>query len=113
MPRKPISLQPPRPRHTSRSVSKNVTIGARGTRKERGYGEDWMRLRAIVLAKEPLCRHHLANEGRAVPATVVDHILDIADRPDLRLEESNLQSLCRACHNRKTRLKQNAQMRQR
>jgi hypothetical protein len=36
----------------------------------------------------------------------VDHIIDIADRPDLRLDEDNLQSLCAQCHGRKTRAKQ-------
>jgi len=112
VPKRPAVFQPPRAR-VSKSVSKRVGIGNRGTRKERGYGEDWMRLRAIVLAREPLCRTCLATTGRAVPATVVDHIQDIADRPDLRLEESNLQTLCRGCHNRKTARKQNADRRAR
>jgi 5-methylcytosine-specific restriction endonuclease McrA len=55
----------------------------------------------------------LQDKRRAVPATEVDHIVDIVDAPHLRLEHSNLQSLCKPCHSAKTRLKQNAQMRQR
>jgi 5-methylcytosine-specific restriction protein A len=112
MPKKPMSLQPPRPRSTPRTTSKLVVLGARGTRKQRGYGQDWVRLRAKILANEPLCRTCRAN-GKVVVATVVDHIQDIVDRPDLRLEESNLQPLCRRCHNRKTALKQIADRRER
>jgi 5-methylcytosine-specific restriction protein A len=33
---------------------------------------------------------------------MVDHIQSIKDRPDLRLEATNLQSLCWPCHNAKT-----------
>ncbi len=33
---------------------------------------------------------------------VADHIIPIQVRPDLRLELSNLQTLCDKCHNRKT-----------
>ncbi len=38
------------------------------------------------------------EKGRAVPALVADHILTIEERPDLRLDETNLQSLCGPCH---------------
>lgn len=45
---------------------------------------------------------------RYVPATVVDHIKDIATHPDLRLDDDNLQSMCAQCHNRKTHYTQRA-----
>lgn len=48
------------------------------------------------LADEPLCR----SCGRV--ATVVDHIVPFAERPDLALDYENTQSLCRDCHNVKT-----------
>ena len=68
---------------------------------ERGYDHLWRRLRLQILAAEPLCRA-CAAEGRTEPATVVDHIVPIAERPDLRLEASNCCPLCHHHHNRKT-----------
>jgi 5-methylcytosine-specific restriction endonuclease McrA len=79
----------------------------RGTTNERGYDADWERLRDLHKFNEPLCRHCLAK-GLVVPMDEVDHIIDIAVRPDLRLDDANLQSLCKSCHSRKTRLNQNA-----
>ncbi len=59
-------------------------------------GSAWQRLRASVLAGEPLCRH-CAARGLTVPATDVDH-MNGAD--DNRLE--SLQPLCHSCHSLKT-----------
>lgn len=59
-------------------------------------GHAWQKLRASVLAGEPLCRHCTAR-GLTVPATDVDH-MNGAD--DNRLE--SLQPLCHECHSRKT-----------
>src|SRR5574343_544961 len=73
----------------------------RGTTTERGYGADWQKLRAIVLASEPLCRHCNA-QGRTTAATQVDHIVPIERAPQLRLVRSNLQPLCDDCHGAKT-----------
>ncbi|MCW5777815.1 MAG: HNH endonuclease [Phycisphaeraceae bacterium] len=68
----------------------------------RGYDGDWSRLAKLHRAREPLCRH-CARAGRAVPAALVDHIRPIRGPHDPgRLDPENLQSLCRACHARKT-----------
>lgn len=65
------------------------------------YSAAWARLRAEVLAEEPLCRHCQAR-GIVTPATEVDHIQDSrADYSDDNSRE-NLQSLCRPCHSVKT-----------
>lgn len=57
----------------------------------------WQRLRAMVIAEEPLCRHCSAR-GLIVPASDVDHISgDPSDN-----SRGNLQSLCHECHSRKT-----------
>ena len=64
---------------------------------QRGYGRDWRKVRALVLADEPLCRL-CTQQGRVTAATVVDHIIRIKVRPDLRLARENLQPLCKACH---------------
>lgn len=57
----------------------------------------WQRLRASVLADEPLCRDCQAR-GLIVLATDVDH--KSGDPSDNTRE--NLQSLCHECHSRKT-----------
>ncbi len=60
----------------------------------------WQRLRALQLAREPWCDECL-KENIYVPATDVDHI--IAHHGDPVAFYSNpLQSLCHACHSRKT-----------
>jgi 5-methylcytosine-specific restriction enzyme A len=71
----------------------------RGTSAERGYGYRWRQLRENFLLRFPLCAACLL-EGRTVAATDVDHI--VAKRAGGTDDESNLQSLCHACHSAKT-----------
>lgn len=61
----------------------------------------WKRLRAEVLAREPLCRM-CAARGLVEPATDVDHIHDSRDdyTDDNRID--SLQPLCHECHSIKT-----------
>lgn len=77
----------------------------RGSRSKRGYGRDWQALRLVVLAEEPLCRF-CHDRGLVVVAQVVDHIVPISEAPELRLERSNLRSLCKPCHDRHTAVEQ-------
>jgi 5-methylcytosine-specific restriction endonuclease McrA len=98
MPQRPVTLKPLKVRQ---SPLAQAAPRLRGTTTERGYDEAWKRLRADHLKREPLCRE-CRKAGRAVPATVGDHIIDIAERPDLRLEDDNIQSLCKTHHDRKT-----------
>ena len=66
------------------------------------YGSQaWLRLRAWVLASEPLCRECLRLKAVRA-ATVVDHIIDRRKAPDRALDPTNLQPLCKSCHDRKT-----------
>lgn len=51
------------------------------------------------LRREPLCRRCL-KAGIKTPATDRDHI--VPKRAGGRDADSNLQSLCKACHNHKT-----------
>ena len=60
-------------------------------------GAAWRRLRAAVLAEEPLCRTCWAR-GTTTPATDVDH----ADGDPTNNADSNLVPLCHSCHSRKT-----------
>jgi len=63
--------------------------------------KEWRNMREYVLSNEPLCRM-CKEEGRLIGATDVDHVRDITERPDLCLEYSNLQSLCKKHHSQKT-----------
>ena len=62
---------------------------------QRGYGQRWRRLRAAILAREPLCR----TCGR--PADEVDHIVPLA-QGGAAYDEANLQPICIECHGSKT-----------
>ena len=42
------------------------------------------------------------QQGRITPATVVDHIVPHKGNLELFWAESNLQALCKSCHDRKT-----------
>lgn len=62
------------------------------------YG--WKRRRENQLAREPFCRE-CARRGYRTRATDVDHV--VPHRGDLELFlHGELQSLCHACHSRKT-----------
>ena len=69
-------------------------IRPRASASERGYGASWRRVRDAHLADHPDC----ARCG--APATDVDHRVSRARGGDE--DDDNLQSLCHACHARKT-----------
>jgi len=60
----------------------------------------WRALRKRKLAAMPLCEICYA-EGRMTAAVIVDHIVEIKDGGQ-PLAMENLQSVCKACHNKKT-----------
>jgi 5-methylcytosine-specific restriction enzyme A len=60
----------------------------------------WRARRAAQLQAHPLCAEHL-RQGRAVPATVADHIKNHCGDP-VSFYQGALQSLCRPCHASKT-----------
>ncbi|WP_429629481.1 HNH endonuclease [Tunturiibacter psychrotolerans] len=78
----------------------------RGTANSRGYDAAWKVLRVIVLKRDKyLCLICLAA-GRVTAALDVDHIIPISIAPERRLDKTNCQSLCRACHRIKTAAEQ-------
>lgn len=99
MPSRPAVYRPPSVRQSALAA---VQPRLRGTTKERGYDQVWKRVRADHLRREPLCRK-CRELCRAVPGIDVDHIIPIALRPDLRLDDENLQTLCETHHSQKTR----------
>lgn len=60
------------------------------------------------LLAHPLCLF-CWRKGLTVAATVADHIQSVRDRPDLRLDPDNLQSLCDHCHNSERQREQAAE----
>lgn len=81
------------------------------TSAARGYGSRWQQARADHLRRNPLCVF-CRDKGRAVAATVVDHITaprlseakaggdseQIAAAWRLFWDRGNWQSLCKPCH---------------
>ncbi|RMF94713.1 MAG: HNH endonuclease [Planctomycetota bacterium] len=59
---------------------------------QRGYDKDWFALRTKYLKKHPWC------EVCGKRADLVHHIVPVSEAPERRLDESNLQSVCRSCH---------------
>lgn len=82
--------RPPQPKKPAASSVRKV-------RAVRLNSAHWLRLRALVLADEPLCRS-CAARGLVVPALDVDHIDNDGDNNS----RDNLQPLCRSCHSHKT-----------
>ena len=71
----------------------------RGTKQQRGYGGEWKRISLMKRTECPLCE--MCGDAVAVD---VDHIVPFRGMTDpMRTAWSNLQSVCRACHNGKTR----------
>jgi 5-methylcytosine-specific restriction endonuclease McrA len=95
MPSRMPSYRPPRLRTQHRrddSVRPNASA--------RGYtGKQHRKWRQAVLTRDAWA---CVDCGRIDQANHADHILPVAERPDLRYEVSNGACRCRACHSRKT-----------
>jgi len=59
----------------------------------------WLQLKEMKLCDQPWCEEHL-RQGEYVGATIVHHIKEVKQEPALRLEMSNLMSVCKSCHSR-------------
>lgn len=78
------------------------------SRQSRGYGPAWDRVRKLVLIRDcglcQVCR----KKGMGIFATEVDHIISKAKAATMRWSkdridaESNLQAICKPCHEVKT-----------
>lgn len=61
---------------------------------------EWRAKRQEILQRDNGECQQCKREGKFSPANTVHHIEPLLDRPDLALEDDNLESLCPACHNR-------------
>lgn len=68
---------------------------------DRGYDYHWQQARREFLRKNPLCTEHL-RRGRLVVASVVDHVRPHRGNYERFWDDSNWQSLCKECHDKKT-----------
>ena len=72
----------------------------RGSPRDRGYDSKWDRLSVAYRKRHPYCAY-CQQEGRDTLTDLVDHIIPVVDRPDLKHEWSNLISSCVSCHGKK------------
>ena len=104
MPMKPLKpcRHPGCPELTSDMYcTKHAPFYQRESAHGRGYNSKWRRLSKLYLKTHPLCCE-CRRQGKLTPATVVDHIGPHRGNQNLMWDESNWQSLCKRCHDRKT-----------
>ena len=73
----------------------------RRTADDRGYDWRWNQFAAQYKRENPLCVE-CSKQGNVTVSRVVDHIMPLHIREDLKYEPTNLQSLCQAHHTAKT-----------
>ncbi|GAA3020434.1 HNH endonuclease signature motif containing protein [Tetragenococcus solitarius] len=66
------------------------------------HSKQWRKLSELYRYENPCCEICLAN-GVVRKADVVDHVIELRDQWDKRLDKSNLMSLCHSCHYKKTK----------
>ena len=89
---------PPRREMPGRRKGVHWSHGGRvASSTERGYGSDWQAVRNSVVNKHPLCIDCRRRDVTR-PVDEVHHVEKIRDRPDLRLDRTNLAPLCEECH---------------
>jgi 5-methylcytosine-specific restriction protein A len=94
---RPATSQPPRPRA---EIHADYDRNRRNPERARFYrSKEWRALRDAKIRRNPLCERCLIA-GNLTKAEIVHHKKEIHDRPDLRLNIGNLESVCQACHNR-------------
>ncbi len=80
--------------------SKASNFGRQLSRHQRGYGTAWDKLRLVVLSRDSGLCQVCTPTGRVTLGGIVDHIRPKAEGGDDDL--SNLQTICKPCHDRKT-----------
>ena len=81
------------------NFSKKQHDNRRGSAASRGYDAKWRKLRLAKLAENPLCECENCKRDKKVKrATLVHHIKNALDYPELRLEWDNLESMANDCH---------------
>lgn len=85
---------------------KALHVGDRKSASSRGYNSGWRKMRARFLQQpENVFCVECMKRGVLTRATVVDHIIPHRGDQELFWDQSNWQALCKSCHDRKTRTK--------
>lgn len=67
--------------------------------------DDWRMMRAYILERDNYecqwCRRDGKVTSKADSVLEVDHIKELKDYPELALDETNLRTLCKDCHNKR------------
>ncbi|MGX7447105.1 HNH endonuclease [Dolosigranulum pigrum] len=78
------------------------------TQEERNqfyWSKDWRDTREYIRERDNNECQHCRRQGLVTTANdsrlIVDHIKELEQRPDLRLDPSNLEVLCFICHEKK------------
>lgn len=101
--RKPIDQADSKERHRINKATyrRRITSKHEGKYQRFYRSTQWKKLSHHWLMMHPLC---VSCEARGIyrKGDLVDHITELRDDWSKRLDPSNLQTLCYACHNRKT-----------
>lgn len=94
---------PNRPKIHRPAHARRTPIMSTGRRQRHAFycSKEWLALRAVVLASQPLCEDCTAV-GRATPATEVHHRTRVAIDSTLALDFDNVVGLCCSCHSKRT-----------
>lgn len=95
MPRKPPKFRPGSDPHQPPPQLGRLSAA------RRGYDRRWRRARRLHLAEHPLCVE-CQRAGRVTAAEHVDHVVPHRGDATRFWDPGNWQSLCAACHRRKT-----------
>lgn len=100
---KPIDYADSKERHyaNQRTYQRRIHSKHEGKQQRFYRSAAWKKLSHQWLMTHPLCVR-CQDQGIYRKADVVDHVVELRDDWSRRLDTSNLQSLCYACHNRKT-----------
>ena len=86
-------------------IQSDILRGTRGTTSQQGYGTQWQKIRDRYLKLHPLCVD-CKTQGIIKPAKEVHHRIEL--RKGGTNEDDNLQSLCKPCHSKRTRMRKDA-----
>lgn len=86
-----------------RKAALGAGIGSRTRRMENfNYtNPKWRHKQKAILKRDGYQCRECRKYGRAREAKIVHHIKPVEDFPELAYEDSNLESLCIVCHNKK------------
>ena len=81
---------------------KPLIISNNESDRHQEYDGKWQAFSKVYRTQNPFCKECLKEGILNDEHIQVDHIIPLVKRPDLKYEATNLQSLCRSCHGKKT-----------